>query len=63
MKDISQGSDELLTEWEAAHFLKVSVRSLQTWRTKKIGPRYVKLNRMIRYRRQDLADWLDANVH
>lgn len=64
MTNTSNDPNELLTEWEAAQFLKASVRSLQTWRSpkKKSGPRYVKLNRMVRYRRQDLIDWVDSNL-
>jgi DNA-binding transcriptional MerR regulator len=59
----SRDPNELLTEHEAAELLRVSVRTLQAWRTKNIGPPFVRLNRMIRYRRQAINDWLDSNGH
>jgi hypothetical protein len=55
--------NELLTEYEAARALRISVRTLQAWRTKGIGPKYVKLGRMIRYRGHDLIDYLNSNTH
>lgn len=53
----------LLDEHEAANVLNVSVRTLQAWRFKRCGPPYAKLGRSVRYRRTDLAAWLDASTH
>ena len=55
--------DSLLNEVEAARFLAVSVRTLQAWRTKGIGPPFVRLGRAVRYSRQALIDWVHANTH
>jgi len=46
--------DEYLTEKETAAVLKVSPRTIQDWRLKKIGPDYLRLNRSVRYRRGDV---------
>ena len=47
--------DELIDEKAAARFLKVSVRTVQGWRIKGIGPRFVRLSaRAIRYTRRGL---------
>jgi predicted DNA-binding transcriptional regulator AlpA len=54
----SRDPNELLTEHEVAEMLRISVRTLQAWRTKKIGPRVVRLNRMVRYRWQAVMEWL-----
>jgi predicted DNA-binding transcriptional regulator AlpA len=54
----SRDPNELLTEHEVAEMLRISVRTLQAWRTKKIGPRVVRLNRMVRYRWQAVIEWL-----
>ncbi len=54
--------DSLLNEDEAAKFLAVSVRTLQAWRTRGIGPPFVRLGRSVRYVRQALLDWLSANT-
>jgi Helix-turn-helix domain len=54
--------DELLTEVQAADFLRLSVRTLQAWRARKFGPAFVRAGRAIRYRRRDLIAWIEANT-
>ncbi len=57
-----EAAAELLRQEQAAQFLNVSVRTLEAWRHRGGGPRYVKLHRCVRYRRADLLDWLDAHA-
>jgi hypothetical protein len=66
----------LLKERDAAAFLAVTARTLQTWRFRREGPPYIKLSgagarRMapgrrdggaVRYRESDLRAWLDART-
>lgn len=52
----------LLNEDDAAGFLGVSERTLQGWRVSGAGPKFVKLGRIVRYRRIDLIDFIDARV-
>ncbi len=54
--------DALLNEVQAAQFLSLSIRTLQAWRLKSVGPRIVRAGRAIRYRRRDLIDWIDAHT-
>jgi hypothetical protein len=54
--------DALLTEAEAADFLRLSVRTLQAWRLRVAGPAFVQVGRAIRYRRRDLITWIEANT-
>ncbi len=54
--------DALLNEAQAALFLNLSVRTLQAWRIRSVGPRYVRAGRAIRYRPQDLLAWIDAQT-
>jgi len=56
------GHDDLLTETQAADFLRLSVRTLQAWRVSKRGPDFVKVGRAVRYRRRDLVAWLRSNT-
>jgi hypothetical protein len=44
-----------LNENQAAEFLGLSVRTLQTWRVRGGGPPYCKIGRSVRYQRADLA--------
>ena len=54
--------DSLVTEVQAAKFLNISIRTLQAWRIKLVGPRFVRVGRAIRYRRSDLIAWIEANT-
>lgn len=58
----SRDPDDLLNEVEAADLLRLSVRTLQAWRCKGIGPRFVRIGRIIRYRRGDLTDWIATST-
>jgi hypothetical protein len=55
-------ADALLTEAEAADFLRLSVRTLQAWRIRIAGPAFVQVGRAVRYRRRDLIAWIDVNT-
>ena len=56
-------TDTLLTGSEAADVLRLSERTMERHRVTGTGPRFVRLGRSIRYRRQDLIDHLDRHVH
>ncbi len=63
MKHNEDYFNELLKEEDAADFLGVSVRTLQGWRFKGGGPKFIKIShRAIRYRRKDLIEWIDGKV-
>ena len=40
----------------------VSTRTMQRWRLEGVGPTYVKLGRLVRYRQSDLDTYLDEHV-
>lgn len=53
----------LLTETQAAQVLSLSIRTLQAWRLKGSGPRFVRLSgRAVRYRNSDLAAFIEART-
>lgn len=53
----------LLTEKQAARFLGFSARTLQSWRSRGGGPRYVSVSpRCVRYRPEDLRRWIEERV-
>ncbi|WP_426325722.1 helix-turn-helix domain-containing protein [Microbacterium sp. E-13] len=43
---------DLLTPQEVAEIFRVEVGTLAKWRWQKIGPDYIKIGRMVRYRRE-----------
>jgi len=54
-------SEPLITEGEAAGMLRVSLTSLRRWRREGRGPVYRKIGRSVRYRREDLADFIASS--
>jgi len=55
-------ADALLTEVQTADLLNISIRTLQAWRVRGGGPRFVRAGRAIRYRRRDLLTWMEQNT-
>ncbi len=53
----------LIDETAAAEFLNLSVRSLQGYRYKGGGPRFVRISsRCVKYRRIDGREWAEARL-
>ena len=53
---------ELLTPAQVSEMLNVSPRTLESWRYKKRGPKYIKLTvrgSAIRYKKEDVEEYLD----
>ena len=59
---LSNDTDALLKEDDAARLLSLSVRTLQSWRIRMAGPPFFQVGRAVRYRRRDLIAWIDANT-
>ncbi len=53
---------EMLTSRQAAVHLGCEYGTMEVWRAKRRGPPYVKVGRLVRYRRQDLDRWLKDRV-
>ena len=48
----------LLTEQDVARQIKVSLASLRKWRVERRGPQFVKVGALVRYRPEDLEEWM-----
>ena len=48
----------LLREEEVAKQLHVSLAALRRWRVEGRGPRFIKVSALVRYRPEELEDWL-----
>jgi hypothetical protein len=53
--------DVLLTRKESAKYLRKSVPTLERWAREGIGPRPVKINRVVHYRLRDLRAAANGN--
>ena len=52
----------ILTEVEAATFLKVKPQTLSAWRHRSVGPNFTRAGKCIRYRMADLLAYLDQQT-
>lgn len=52
---------ELLTDKEVEAQYKISRATQKTWRWKKNGFPYIKVGRLVRYRRADIEQWLSSS--
>jgi phage terminase Nu1 subunit (DNA packaging protein) len=54
---------EVIDQRGAATFLDVEPRTLESWRSRGVGPRFVRYSRRcVRYRLSDLKQWLEERV-
>ncbi|RZB36396.1 MAG: hypothetical protein SRB2_02221 [Desulfobacteraceae bacterium Eth-SRB2] len=49
-----------INEYEAAQLVGVAVQTLRNWRCQHRGPAYLKLSRAVRYRINDLENFMDS---
>jgi len=47
---------------QAAQYLRLAKSTVEKMRVYGGGPNFLKLNRSVRYRAEDLDDWLRANI-
>jgi predicted DNA-binding transcriptional regulator AlpA len=51
----------MLNKEDLATFLAMSTKVLSNWRWRGSGPRWVKVGRLVRYRREDVLAWIESN--
>ena len=52
-------NDNLLTTDQAATLVRVKPATLKIWRMKGAGPAFIKVGRLVRYRRATIERWLN----
>jgi len=53
---------DFITTKQAADFLGLRANTMEIWRLRGTGPRFVKLGRAVRYRLSDLEDYISAQT-
>lgn len=56
------GLDVLLSVEEVTTYLGVPTGTLANWRYQGRGPAFVRVGRLIRYRAEDVATWIESSV-
>jgi len=59
---MSEIQNELFRSALAAKYLTLSKQTLDLWRCKGRGPKFLKVGRAVCYRRSDLDEWLNRQV-
>ena len=59
MTDLTN-TDALLSPTDLARLVRVAPITLAGWRVQGRGPTYIKVGRLVRYRRSDVQGWLDG---
>lgn len=61
MSDLtSEAPEQLMSIEDVGAYLNVPPWTIRKWRTEGKGPRARKLGRHVRFRREDVDDWLDT---
>jgi predicted DNA-binding transcriptional regulator AlpA len=60
MVPISNAVAELLNERDVARITGLSVASVRRWRLLRQGPKYLKIGASVRYKAEDLTEWLES---
>lgn len=55
-------SSKLLDTTEVADMLGNKKNTIEGWRITGVGPRYIKIRRLVRYRLSDVEEWLEAQT-
>lgn len=53
---------ELLTDEQVHKIYGVMPKTLANWRWRGVGPRFVKIGHQVRYRPEDLKDFLESRI-
>lgn len=62
MAQVTVDCREVMDEFALADFLGLTVATLRKWRWLRSGPKFVKVGRLIRYRKTDIDEWLDQQT-
>jgi len=57
-----QPSKQLLNERELATTCGISVLTLRKWRSLRRGPRFLKIGHLVRYRPEDVDEWINRQA-
>jgi predicted DNA-binding transcriptional regulator AlpA len=52
--------EKLLHERDIARITGMSLASVRRWRLRRLGPRFLKIGSAVRYRIEDVAEWLQS---
>lgn len=55
-------SSRLMTSREVAEYLRISESLINSYRADGIGPVYIKMGKLVRYRLEDVEEWMSKQA-
>ncbi len=55
-------ANQFLESTQLANELGAKLNTIEGWRVKGIGPKFIKIGRLVRYRRSDVDAWLESQT-
>ena len=55
-------SSRLMTSKEVAEYLRISESLINSYRAEGIGPVYLKMGKLVRYRLEDVEEWMSKQA-
>jgi len=55
-------SNKLITASDVKDQIGTSVNTLANWRSEGVGPKYIKVGHMVKYRQSDIDAWLTSKT-
>jgi len=55
-------SSRLMTSKEVAEYLRISESLINSYRADGIGPVYIKMGKLVRYRLEDVEEWMSKQA-
>jgi predicted DNA-binding transcriptional regulator AlpA len=60
MGAVHKGIETPLNEHDVARITGMSIASVRRWRLLRQGPQFLKIGSAVRYRSEDISNWLDS---
>jgi excisionase family DNA binding protein len=57
-----ENEERTMTPKELAAYLQVPIKTLYQWRARSVGPKSYRVGRHLRYRRDEVDDWLESQA-
>lgn len=60
MDQANSAHESLCGEDWLAGYLSITTKAIQAWRTRGGGPKFIKVGRLVRYRKSDVDAWIES---
>ncbi|WP_417784189.1 helix-turn-helix transcriptional regulator [Terasakiella pusilla] len=62
MKKVTLNAGPVWTEKEFAQYYRMSLQTIRSWRVSGKGPKFLKIGRSVRYKKEEIQKWEDSII-